>query len=145
MAKARVQLQGAESFDGRGKKFVKGKPQIITNAADIEYYQRHAAFTVSMLTTVKPKEPAEPEKKKADAPAADPHSIPSLNKLTKAALIKLGALEFALDIDPALKKDDMVAAILKAVAGEQDEGEGDESEDDESEDDESEDDEGDED
>lgn len=122
MAKAKVELRGAVSYDGRGRKFIKGRAQIIDNDADIAYFKATPEFTVTLLREVKPKVVAKP------AAMAEPEVDPSapvdeagLSKLTKANLITLGHDRFSLDLDSEMKKADMVKHLLVAQAEDSDE------------------------
>lgn len=67
MAKARVELRSALSHTARGRQFKKGAPQILTNPADILFYQQQSEFSVTLLEEDKPA-PVAPAKVKA-APA----------------------------------------------------------------------------
>lgn len=113
MAKARIVLRGCLSFTTpRGKKWLRGKSEIIAKQSDITYYQRHSEFNVTLLGEPKlkpvPVEPVEPE---PDAPPA--HTQTSLGRLTKDELKDVG-LDFELELDDSTRKDDMILAILKA-------------------------------
>jgi hypothetical protein len=123
MAKAKVELKRAASFnDKRGRSFQKGRPQIITSEADIAYYKLHPEFVVTMMKEVKAKKPAAPPPDEVEGGDgdegggdADPaYTEGDLGKLTKGALVELAAGDFDLDLDGDLKKDEMVAEILKA-------------------------------
>ncbi len=46
---ARVELILGLSHDGNGRKFEKGKPQILTSPSEIKYYQTQGGFRVSII------------------------------------------------------------------------------------------------
>lgn len=45
---AKVELTGSLSHTARGRTFFRGKPQVITNPGDIEYYKREPGYTVTV-------------------------------------------------------------------------------------------------
>jgi len=59
--RARVELKGCLSHRGNGREFKMGNPQILTNPADIKYYQGQADFTVTVMESKKSKVRAEEE------------------------------------------------------------------------------------
>ena len=59
--RARVELKGCLSHRGNGREFKMGNPQILTNPADIKYYQGQADFTVTVMEAKKSKVNAEEE------------------------------------------------------------------------------------
>jgi len=119
MAKARVTLTKALTHDGRGRKFVKGQPQVIDSEADIAYYKAQSEFTVTFLKDVKrPAKPApEPEPEvDEDDEVDEPVTAESLGKMTKTELINFAAGEpYNLALDNEMKKAEMIAAILDIV------------------------------
>lgn len=54
---ARVQLRGAESFDGHGHKFKRNQVKVLSNPADIRYFQMQPAFKVTILGKAAPAKP----------------------------------------------------------------------------------------
>lgn len=70
MPKARVELRGSMSHTGNGRKFEKGKPQIMTNPSDIAYYQQQGEFSVTMLE----EDDEKPAKQKVKV-AKPPHAL----------------------------------------------------------------------
>lgn len=48
--RARVELRGSLTHQGKGRFFKKGSPQILTNAAEVLYYQQQSGFAVTMLS-----------------------------------------------------------------------------------------------
>lgn len=60
--RARVELIGSLTHNYAGRSFKKSSPQILTDAADIRYYQSQACFSVAVLDAkeIKAKEPATP-------------------------------------------------------------------------------------
>lgn len=120
MAKARVTLTKALAHDGRGRKFVKGQPQVIDSEADIAYYKAQSEFSVTILKDVAPKRPAkaapEPEPEDDDEDEAEEITAESLGKMTKTALINLAAGEpYNLALDNEMKKAEMITAIINIV------------------------------
>ena len=120
-AKARVTLTKALTHDGRGRKFVKGQPQIIDNESDIAYYKAQSEFTVTLLKEVA-KKPAkatpepEPENDGEGEDEDEPITAESLGKMTKTELINFAATEpYNLALDNEMKKAEMIAAILDIV------------------------------
>ncbi len=114
--KARVELRGAMSHLAGGRKFLKGKPQILTNPSEIAYYKAQGGFSVTMMATEKTKAKAKPVDTGDDGDGdGDKHTEASLNSNTKAELQELAAEEFELELDSDdMKKADMVTAILEA-------------------------------
>lgn len=110
MAKARVVLNKCETYDARGRKFVRGTPQIITDDREIMYYKRQAEFSVTMLQEVKTA-PAKP--KDEPKPVKKVYTKSDLDAMTKTDLIRLGQSEqFNLDMESDMKKPEMVKALL---------------------------------
>lgn len=121
MAKARVTLTKALTHDGRGRKFVKGQPQIIDSEADIAYYKAQSEFSVTILKDMAPKRPAKaaPEPEPSDDDDEDEVeeiTAESLGKMTKTELINFAACEpYNLALDNEMKKAEMITAILDIV------------------------------
>jgi hypothetical protein len=112
--RARVELRGSLSHTGMGRTFKKGSPQIITNPAEIEYYKSLGGFTVTVLPDVKVKgKPTAPPPPDGDDDGESAYTEAELNGMTKAQLTEV-AEEYELELDDAMKKADMVAAILSA-------------------------------
>jgi hypothetical protein len=74
--KATVELIHALSHTGRnGRTMVRGRPQIITNPADIEYYQNQREYVVTVTSEAASKKAAKsfpPPKARARAPEPEP-------------------------------------------------------------------------
>ena len=114
MAKARVVLSKCESYEARGRKFVRGVPQIITDSREIMYYKRQGEFSVTMLQEVKAA-PDKPKPKEEPKPAKKSYTKSDLDSMTKTDLIRLGQSEqFNMDMESDMKKPDMVKALLAA-------------------------------
>ena len=140
--RARIELRGALTHEGRGRKSVRGKPFYSTNASEIAYYRSCGEFIVTVLSTdeaVRPKPKKTKKGKKAKAPPPPEEDDDEddeeddeededergevTDTLTKSALMaqnktSLATLAFdmfklELDVD-ALSKSKMVGAILKA-------------------------------
>lgn len=118
--RARVELRGALTHIGQGRKFKKGSPQILTNPAEIAYYKQQGGFSVTMMAAEKTKAKATEPTKPADDGGGDGGAEASyteqvLQGKTKAELSELAAETWELELDPdTMKKDDMVVAMLKA-------------------------------
>ncbi|MFW9927888.1 MAG: hypothetical protein ACFFD1_00685 [Candidatus Thorarchaeota archaeon] len=110
MAKARVVLNSCSTYEGHGRKFVRGAPQIITNDSEILYYKRQAEFSVTMLQEIK----ATPAKaKETPKPVKKVYTKSDLDAMTKTDLVRLGQSEqFNLDMESDMKKPDMVKALM---------------------------------
>jgi hypothetical protein len=52
---AKIELLGCLTHHARGRNFRKNKPQILTNAADIQYYQSQSIFSVTFLSAERKK------------------------------------------------------------------------------------------
>lgn len=119
MARARVELLGSLSYTRGGRKFVRGCPQVITNAAEILYYQGQADFGVIIEDTPKTKSAApgkSDDSKGADNDAPTGYTEEQLNKMKKAGLIKV-ADELEILLEGNEKKTEMIEAILEAQKG----------------------------
>lgn len=132
MAKASVTLQGSATWEGRGYRFEKSKRVIVTNDADILYFQQQGGFAVTMLEGTKPRpapKPAPPAVEASGSPPAPPadpedegrasegaYTRADLEAMTKSALMELVDDDDALDVklDQSMKKPEMVDAILDA-------------------------------
>lgn len=64
--RARVELKGCLTHDAGGRHFAKGQPQILTNPAEIKYYQGQAEFSVTMLDVAKSKKKAIESEREAE-------------------------------------------------------------------------------
>ena len=136
MARAKIELLGSASHTGRGRKVIKGRPQFVTNPADIAYYESLPGFKVTMLgDTSKPekKKPAEPKGDKPKQKTADDSkgkeskpeapkkkekdkktfTAAQLKGYKKPQLVKI-ADEAGVFLEGTEKKIDMIRAILKA-------------------------------
>jgi len=68
---ARVQFRTGTTFDGRGHKFKQGQTKVLSNKADIAYFQNQPAFKVTILSKAPPVSAKEdPEKPSAPPRAA---------------------------------------------------------------------------
>lgn len=112
--RARVELRESLTHTHAGRTFVKGKPQILTNSADVKYYQETGGFSVTILE--EPKEKVAVPAKPAVVEPAGPvvHSKSQLMKLNKEKLATLAADQFGLALDAGLSQKEMVDQILKA-------------------------------
>lgn len=63
--RARVELLGSLTYEGKGRSWERGKPQILTSLSEINHYRAKSEFAVTMLKTE-----AAPEAKKVAKPAA---------------------------------------------------------------------------
>ncbi len=73
MAKrARVELRTGLTHHGNGRVFKKGQPQILSNLADIRYYQQEGSFVVTVLGET----PAPVAKTSAPKPSPKPAAEP---------------------------------------------------------------------
>lgn len=82
MAKARVELLKSATHTARGRTFRKGQVQILTNSADILYYQQQPEFSVIVLEEDKP---AAPTKVKAVAAPVEEEDDPITDEELDAA------------------------------------------------------------
>jgi len=110
MARARVELKGCLTFQGKGRTFKKGSPQILTNPADIMYYQQQAVFVVTMLSekskvVVETKQPVDNIKDDNDFNESE------LRKMKKADLQEV-AEELGLDTEGTV--NELIERILDA-------------------------------
>lgn len=140
MAKARVNLEKALTYEVRGRTFQKGRPQIITSESDIAYFKNQPEFTVTMLKEVAPKPPPTPVVvTPPPAPVVDEedgedeleeeveeeveddgtpggltrYTAESLGAMTKLELVNLGqGPRFNLALEGSMKKAELVEAIL---------------------------------
>jgi hypothetical protein len=108
--RARVELRGSLTHDQGGRVFKKGSPQILSNAAEIKYYQGQAGFSVTMLDT----------KAKAPAPVVDDddtgesdndYEEADLRKMKKADLVEI-CEELELDTEGTV--NELIDRILEA-------------------------------
>jgi hypothetical protein len=119
MAKARVELLGSLSYTKGGRKFVRGQPQVITNAAEILYYQGQSDFGVTVEDSPKAKAAAP---KKTDDGKGDGNDASTglteeqLSKMKKAELVET-ADELEILLEGNEKKSEMIEAILEAQKG----------------------------
>jgi len=132
MVRARVKLdsRGPVTFHGRGRRLTRGESIIVTNAADIRYFQVQGGFSVAILEGAMPKAPpVEPpneddegddddgleldEDLDADGPADPTYNRGDLNKQTKSQLVGLGA-ELSVELTMDMSKSAMVNAIVEA-------------------------------
>lgn len=142
---ARVVLTKALTFEGRGRTFVKGQPQVMTLPADIAYYQQQPEFTVTLFNAPQPPAPKKPvsvkpvapapaeseddedeegdgdegdEEAEADAPADEGsfYTEADLKKTKKEALLSVAKEEFGLEPDANASKSDLISMILAAQA-----------------------------
>lgn len=133
MVRAKVQLdsRGPVTFHGRGRKLARGESIIVTNQADIRYFQTQGGFSVTILEGTMPKAPPpEPEADEDDededlepdedldpeGPAEPTYTRGDLNKQTKSQLVGLGA-ELSVELTMDMSKSAMVNAILEAQGG----------------------------
>lgn len=128
MPRAKVELLTSLTHTGRGRKFRKGFPQIITNAGDIQYYQNQSGFSVQVLDAPSAKTASPPVKKTPESPPDDKggeETAPvwtraKLEGLKKAQLVEEATkLEVFLDGDEL--KAEMVETILEALEVDDDE------------------------
>lgn len=141
MAKAQVELVGSLSINVDGRDFVKGRPQLITNSAEIVKFQARPDFRVKVLPeqTGKPEEKAAPkaESKPKAAPLPEPVEEPTpeppaeekpipkspskgkkytrtkLNQMRKSELVEIG-LQFGLAFSGDESAKQMVSDIMLA-------------------------------
>jgi hypothetical protein len=142
MATALVELIGSMSYTRQGRTFKKNQPQLITNAAEIAFYQSQSIFVVTargetpktdaeVPTPAKIEKPvtettkaviAKAETPQAKAEASQPkkeqrkpiiHSKDKLKGMKRSELIE-AASALVVFLDGTEKKEDMIAAILKA-------------------------------
>jgi hypothetical protein len=123
MAKAMVELVGALSCDTGGRRFEKGKPQLLTVAAEIAGFKSSPDFRVTMMEDA----PAKPPKKAApEAPPPDDddaeetvvYTKGQLGQKRKAALVEIGiGMGLAFSGEETAKQ--MVEDILLAQEGDE--------------------------
>ena len=118
MARARVELIGSLSHTRGGRKFERGKPQILTNAAEILYYQNQSDFAVTVEEAPKKKAKAAPPTPPAGEAKGDgdDYTEEQLKKMKKDELIEV-ADELELLLEGNEKKSEMIEAILEAQKG----------------------------
>lgn len=119
MVKAAVTLKGSATHMGRGRRIVRGDVLVVTDPADIRYYQTTAGFDVKILEGSMPKAPkledapgedSEPEPLKPE-PAKPAYDRAELNKQPKARLVAIGK-ELGLTLATGLSKAVMVETII---------------------------------
>lgn len=111
--RARVELRGSLTHQGRGRAFKKGSPQILTNSADIVYYQQQAGFAVTMLSD-KSKAATKvvaPEPDDDSGEGDNDFNESELRKMKKADLQEV-AEELGLDIDGTV--NELIERIMDA-------------------------------
>jgi hypothetical protein len=74
--RAKVELIGALTHEGRGRRFERNKPQILTKASEIAYYKAQSEFSVTMLAVPAAAKPA-PVKPGVKPTAAKPGAKPA--------------------------------------------------------------------
>jgi hypothetical protein len=74
--RAKVELIGALTHEGRGRRFERNKPQILTKPSDIAYYKAQSEFSVTMLAVPAAAKPA-PAKPGVKPTAAKPGAKPA--------------------------------------------------------------------
>lgn len=126
----RVSLRHAKTFAGmRGVQWRRGQIRQISDPAQVAYYRRQTEFSVEPVAGVaKVAPPVAPAPAPTRPPPAPEPEAPEdmaacfttveLQGLKKTELIELGAEGFGLILDPATKKDLLIAALLKAQGGE---------------------------
>ena len=108
--RARVELKGSLTHNGNGRAFTKGSPQILTNPADIRYYEQQAGFSVTILDAPKTKIVDEKENETDEAPPSDnDYNRQELGKMKKPELIEV-CEELGLDADGTVAE--LVSRIL---------------------------------
>lgn len=109
MAKAaRITLRGSLSHTHKGRTFVRGIPQIVTDPAEIGYYKGQAGFAVKML-----KEKKSTKTKKASAvKKVKKYEKSELQTMNKKQLIKAAGKRGLLLTGEETKKD-LLEAILQ--------------------------------
>jgi len=127
MARAKITLRGSMTHTVKGRTFRKGFPQIITNLADIKYYESQPGFHVEMLSAPKKAStnPAAPKKTKdvpkpqvEEKPAAETHSRDKLKSMKKMELFAI-AKHWGVETEGNEKKLDIIEAILEAQEAEE--------------------------
>jgi len=108
MAKAKVELMGCLTYTVGGRKFTRGQPQIITNAAEIKLFQQQPEFGVTMLD-----EPLKEKAAEVEDPGLVTYSEDKLKSMTKPELLDVAA-ELAVFLEGNEKKSKMIDQILKA-------------------------------
>ena len=127
----RVSLRGARTFAGlRGVQWRRGQIRQLSDPVQVAYYRRQTEFVVEPAAgvVVQAAPPAPPAPAPAQPPPASEPEAPEdaaasftaaeLQGLKKTELIELGAEGFGLTLDPTTKKDQLIAALLKAQGGE---------------------------
>lgn len=109
--RARVELRGSLTHDHGGRVFKKGSPQILTNAAEIKYYQGQAGFSVTMLEGAKAKAPAPVVDDDTGGESDNDYSEADLRKMKKAELVEI-AEELELDTEGTV--NELIDRILEA-------------------------------
>lgn len=120
MVKARVTLTGSLSHEHGGRRMIKGQPQVITNPAEILYYQQQSGFSVVVLDgenkpTEKKVEAKKEEVKEEvkEEESKDAYTKDQLQAMKKRKLVDVAA-EVGVLLEGSEKKSRMIAAILKA-------------------------------
>jgi len=112
--RARVELRGSLTHDHGGRVFKKGSPQILTNPAEIKYYQGQAGFAVTVLEgdKAKAKAAATPAATDVDEDGDDlvEYSEADLRKMKKAELVEI-AEELELDTEGTV--NELIDRILE--------------------------------
>lgn len=128
--RARVELVGCLSHGSRGRTFERGRPQILTNPAEIAYYKSQAEYRVTMLqapaeaapaakaSKAKPKKQPPQESTGEDGDGEDDegddgdggegeesegeavYTKTMLEQQNKAALAELAKADFELELNP---------------------------------------------
>ena len=128
MAKAEVELVDALSLMENGRTFSRGKPQLITNPAEIASYVNRPGFKVKVIGTL-PKAAAKktakkPAQKTEESPPVAPkpeipiHTKGKLAQMRKSELIELG-LQYDLGFDGLETAKRMIDDILLAQGGQE--------------------------
>jgi len=130
MAKAEVELVGSLTHNSGGRSFVKGRPQVITNAAEIAAFKANSDFKVKMLSDApekaakkapskpksKPQAPPEPQEEQVEPEKKTEYTRSKLGSMRKADLIEIG-LEHDLAFTGDETAKQMVEDILLAQEG----------------------------
>lgn len=115
MPTAKVTLtKGPRSHTHRGRTFVRGKPQTVTTASEIMYYQGEYGFSVTILGGRDKKKEEKQEEKQ------EKKIVYTKEKLDKKKKPKLVAIADKLDVPLTGEetKDELVEAILLSQEGE---------------------------
>ena len=108
MARAKITLTGCISYTTpRGRVWRRRETRIISDAAEIAYYRNNNEFVITIIPDAEPKAPPKSEDPKA-------YAASTLGRMSKPELTTLAAARFNTELEAGMRKEDMVAEILKA-------------------------------